>query len=290
VTIFLILDWIFYGLVRYILYLIPLVKAPKVYRRAPLQWWSYNGSWDWSQRNADNGHPNDHWCRSWLEMAFGELQKLATDKARPYVDQVKNWLLDRIGYIRSSFPSLGAWVNWLQRAVGESVPYFAANLAGAASWLYFRLPASVRQGWRDWDAIWEWIKASVRQWAQVRYDAAKGWAWDAVTWVVHAGDQLLRWRDHVAGWIDHVRGDSYGWIVSLLGPGWSWLLGFWANARATVIGWLGPDWPKLVTFSRDCVTFYYNLWSAGWSVLAEFIADPKGFIMDRLEQVIMDRW
>lgn len=289
-TIWTILDWILYGLIRYVLYLIPLVKAPKVDRSIPSQWWRYNDYSDWLHRDDDGGYPDERWCRSWLEMAFGELQVLATDKARPYVDQVKAGLVRLIGYVRAGFSSLGSWVNWLQQMVGEGVPYFAANLAGCASWLYFRLPASVRQGWRDWDAIWEWLKESVRAWARSRYDAAVSWAYSAIRWVNETGDQLRRWRDQVAGWIDQVRHNPYGWITGQLGGAWAWLVAFSQRARETVLGWLGPDWPRMVTFARDCSSFYYNLWSAGWRVLGDFVADPKGFLMDRLESALLDRW
>ena len=289
-SIWTILEWIIYGLLRYVLYLIPVIKAPRVSRSIPSQWWAYNSWSDWLHYNDDGGYPDEHWARSWLGMAFGELQKLATDKARPYVDSVKSLLIGTIGYIKSGFPSLGSWVYWLQQAVGTALPYFAANLGAATNWLYARFPVEIRLGWKTWSQLWDSLKASVRLWAQARYDEAKSWAWSAVQWVWDNGGRLDRWRDRVAGWIDGVRGDPQGWVISLLGPGWAWLSGFWANARATVIGWLGPDWPKLVTFSRDCVTFYYNLWSRGWDTLGEFIDDPKSFILDRLEQVIMDRW
>ena len=289
-TIWTILDWILYGLIRYVLYLIPLVKAPRVYRSMPSEWWRYNWYSDWLHLDDDGGYPDERWCRCWLEMAFGELQRLATDKARPYVDQAKAALLKVIGYVRSGYSSLGDWVNHLQMLVGESVPFFAVNLTGAAAWLYYRLPASIRQGWRGWDATWEWIKETVRAWARSRYDEAKFWASRAWDWMLHTGAILRRWQERVEVWIDHVRGNSYGWMTSLLGPAWFWLLGFWSDARAIVLGWLGPDWPKLVTFSRDCISFYYNLWSAGWRVLGDFVADPRGFILDRLESALMDRW
>lgn len=285
-----VLSAILYGLVRYIFVLIPLVKAPRVYTDIPGPWWDYNDFMDWLHFVADDNHPDEHWCRSWLEMAFGELARYATDKALPYIDQARNELRGLIGYIRSGFPSLGAWADWLQRAVGEVVPYFASNLSGCASWLYFRLPAEIRQGWRSWSDVWEWIRESVRAWARVRYDAARAWASDSIQWVRSTGDELRRWRDSVGHWIDNVRSDPYGWITGQLGPTWTWLLGFSARARATVIEWLGPDWPKLTTFARDCVSFYYNLWSSGWDTLGELVDDPRSFLMDRLETAILDRW
>jgi len=152
------------------------------------------------------------------------------------------------------------------------------------------LPYGIRAGWQSWSDLWETIKASVRAWAKDRYDAARAWASDSIQWVRSTGDQLRRWRDQVSSWIDQVRHDPYGYITGYLGSSWTWLLGFSARARATVIEWLGPDWPKLVTFSRDCVSFYYNLWSSSWRVLGDFVADPREFLLDRLESALMDRW
>ena len=289
-TIWLILDWILYGLIRYVLSFISWIPTPKVDRGPPSEWYKYASYYQWYWHDDDDGRPTTAWCEVWLEMSFGELAEYATDKARPYVDQVKDWLVRLIGYVRSGFGSMGAWVNWLGGLVGEGVPYFAANLAEAASWLYFRLPEGVRQGWRDWDQTWEWIKESVRQWARSRYDDAVSWAYSAIRWVHDTGEQLRRWRDQVGDWIERVRGDSYGWVTGLLGDAWAWLVGFRQDARSMVLGWLGPDWPRLVTFGRDCVGFYYALWSAGWRVLGEFVADPREFVLDRLESAVLDRW
>lgn len=285
-----ILDWIFYGLIRYVFYLIPLVRAPVVARSTPDQWWPYNDWWDWTQRTADNGHPNEHWCRSWLEMAFGELQRLATERARPYVDAMTGALRSLVGYIRPGFGSLGSWVDWLQSAVGTVLPHFALNLGAASVWLYNRLPAGVRGGWQNWDQIWENIKSAVRSWAMARFDAARAWARSAFDWVNQIGDSLRSWRSSVAGWIDQVRYNPRGFVLGVLGSAWHWLEGFSQNARDRVLGWLGPDWPRLRTFARDCVGFYYSLWSQGWQILGMIIDDPKSFVFDRLERAIMDRW
>ena len=289
-TIWTVLDWILYGLVRYILYLIPLVKAPRVDRTIPNEWWAYNSYADWRSREADGGYPDGEWCRSWLEMAFGELAKLATEQAKPYTDAIKSFLLGVIGYIPSRFASTGSWVNWLEDLTGGFAPFFAASLGAASVWLYDRFPGGIVQGWQSWSDIWENIKASVRSWARSQYDQARVWASDNVHWIWNVGESLRAWRDSVRGWIEHVQNDPRGWVLGLIGPGIDWLLAFALSPVSIVVSWLGPDWPKLQTFGRDCVSFYYDLWSAGWRTLGEFVNDPKGFLMDRLERAIMDRW
>lgn len=289
-TIWTILDWILYGLVRYVLFWIPLLKAPKVERSIPSEWWSYNTYSDWLHKDDDGGYPDEVWCRSWLEMAFGELQVLATNKAQPYVDAAFAVLRSVIGAFPARFMSVGSWVDWLQSLTGSVVPFFAASLSSAALWLYDRFPASIVQGWESWSDIWESIKASVRSWARSMYDRAVVWARQGLDWVQNIGDSLRLWRERVADWIDTVRSDSRGWISRVLGPGIDWLLTFALSPVSIVLSWLGPEWPRLLTFARDCLAFYYNLWSDGWQTLGEFVSDPSDFIISRLERVVMDRW
>lgn len=285
-----ILEWLFYGAVRYVLLWVPLVTPFRVDRSIPSPWWKYNGYGDWMHRDDNNGGPDEHWLQAWFRMAVGEFKLLVLDEAKPYVDAAKRALQTLVGYIRAGFPSMGGWVNWLQGAVGYVTPFFASNLGAAAVWLYDRFPAGIRQGWQSWSGLWENIKASVRSWARSQYDQAKVWAGNNLGWISGIGESLRWWRDRVAGWIDNVRGNPRGWIVGVLGSGIDWLLAFALSPVSLVLSWLGPEWPKLQTFARDCVPFFYNLWSAGWRTLSEFVRDPLHFMISRLEQAVMDRW
>lgn len=289
-TIWTILDWLLYGLVRYVLYWVPVLKAPRVDRGAPTEWWAYNTYSDWLHKDDDQGFPDDVWCSSWLEMAFGELAEYAKDKAKPYVDAAVTLLLSVIGAIPRRFLSMSSWVNWLNRLTGSLVPFFASSIGGATLWLYDRFPAGIRQGWQNWPDIWDNIKASVRSWARSQYDRAKGWAAHNLAWVNNVGDALERWRYRVADWIDTVRHDPRAWIVGVLGDGVNWLLAFALSPVSWVLGVLGPEWPRLLTFAGDCLDFYYSLWSRGWEILGQLVDDPEAWLMDRLEQAVMDRW
>jgi hypothetical protein len=285
-----ILDWLFYGLVRYVLYLIPGLRAPVVDRGPPGEWWRYNDYYDWAQATADGGHPALAWIQSWLEMTLGELARYATEKAKPYVDALKVVVFGTIGGIRPGFPSMGGWVQWLQSAIGYLVPAWAGTLGGGLIWLRDRFPSGIRLGFQSWYDIWEEIKSAVRSWAMDRYDAARSWASQSLSWISDVGDRLKDWRDRVAGWIDHVKSNPMGWIEQILGSGIHWLLAFAVSPTSIVLSWLAPDWPRLVTFAQDCLSFYYGLWSSGWQVLADIVADPRRWIMERLESAIMDRW
>lgn len=285
-----ILDWILYGLIRYVLYWVPLVKAPRVDRGAPASWWRYNSYWDWEHKDDDGGYPDEVWINSWLEMAFGELRRLATEEAKPFIDAAKNALVSLIGYIRPGFGAMGSWVNWLQTAVGYALPTWLSNIANGLDWLRNTFPAGVRFGIQTWDQLWESIKSSVRSWAMARYDQFMAWASQNLDWIRVWGETLKQWRDSVKGWIDRVRYDPRGYIREVLGAGIDWLLAFAVAPVGIVLSWLGPDWPRLQTYARDCLDFYYGLWSRGWRTLGEIVDNPKEWLLARLEQAILDRW
>jgi len=285
-----ILDWLFYGAVRYVLLWVPFVTPPRVDRGIPSLWWYYNSWNDWDHKDDNNGGPDERWCQAWFRMALGGFELLVLQEAKPYVDEAKNWLRGIIGGIKSGFASLGDWTNWLQVAVGAAVPWWTPNLAAGVDRLRGWFPDAIYNGWLAWNDIWTSIKADVRNWARNEYDRARDFAYQARDWVSGVGDGLRLWRDKVAGWIDNFRANPYGFITGVLGSGWSWLLGFYPRARETVIGWLGPDWVRLTNFARDCSVFYYNLWSLGWRTLSDFIADPVGFVGDRLEAYLLKKW
>lgn len=285
-----IVEWLLYGGLRYVTYWIPLVTPAAVTRAMPWQWLLYNSVWDWFHRRANNGGPDEHWLNSWFEMCVGELLRLAEARAQPYVDAVKKLLLDRIGTIRPGFWSIASWVDWLQRAVGYFVPAWAGTIVGGLDILRDKLPAGIKWNWSTWDTIWEGIKSSVRTWAQDRFDRARTLAFSAFNWVVGLGGQLIRWRDRVSGFIDYVRYNSRVFVTAALGTAWAWLVGFFLNPRGVIVKFLGPDWPRVLAFARDCLDFYYALWSRGYRVLGRIVDDPAGWLYSKIEQMLVDRW
>lgn len=284
------LEWGFYGLVRYIMVWIPYIRPFKVDRYIPIQWWYWCDYWDWLHYNADNGHPDEHWCVCWLKMTLAEFERRVVDLAKRYTDEAKNILLGWIGWIHPAFSSLGSWVNRLQDQVGFHLPSWVSTVARGLDWLRAKVPYAVREGLKTWTELFDSIKESVKEWVRLGYDLAKLYATNAWYWVLEAGSSLVAWRDRVGGWLSYVRGNSYQWIADKLGAGWQWLLGFRRNSRAWIVSWLGEDWQRLIAFKDGPLSFYYNLWVAGWQILASLIADPLAFVLDYLEQAIMNRW
>lgn len=286
----LLIDWFFYGFIRYVVYWIPLLTPPSVNRAMPWQWLKYNSFWIWLQKGLNKGGPTESWLQGWFSMTFGESLLLAEITAQPYVDRIKEVLESAIGSVASGFGSLSLWIGRVQGWLGLPLPWWSSTVHAGLSWLRAKLPQGIRDAWQTWDGIFDGIKSYARDWVTARYEQAKQWARTAFDWAVNAGQSLINWRNRVAGWIDAFRANPYGTISSYLGFAWGWLHNFRNNGRAIVLGWLGSDIYKLLLFGRDCVSFYYNLWARGWRVLSDLIDDPVEYLYTRIERMLVDRW
>lgn len=285
-----ILSWLLYGAIRYIMLWIPLITPFSVDISIPSSWWRYCGYGDWQHRDNNSGGPDEHWLNCWFSMVIGEFKRLVISEARDLVESARSVLMALIGGVQIGLGSLGSWIQMIQDWIGGYVPDWAETVSGGLNWLRVRLPEAIRYGWNSWSDIWEDIRSSVRDWARDRYDEFRVIARRAWDWALGTGQALARWRDQVAGWIDAFRADPYGYVVGLLGGAWYWLLSFRDRGREQVLDWLGPDIGSLLTFARDCVSFYYGLWSRGWDVLGEIVDDPRAWLVDRLESALADRW
>lgn len=289
-TIWTLLEWFFYGLVRYIVFWIPLLTPPAVDRATPWQWWLYYTFFDWIHKDDNNGGPDEHWLQCWFGMLFNELLRLGVAEAEPYVDRAQTFLEGLIGSVRSGFASLSDWSYWLELLYGLPLPWWSATVKEGLYWLRWKLPSSIQEGWQTWQQIWDGIVQTAKDWAKARYDAFMSFAFEAYAWIVDKGALLRAWQARIAGWIDWFIADPYGAVTGWLGNTWDWLAWFRSDALALVHSWLGPHWPNLLTFGRDCVTFYYNLWSIGWQELGEFCSNPLQYLYDKAEQILIERW
>lgn len=307
-----ILEWFFYGIIRYIIFWIPYLTPPAVERGAPWQWWRYNGWSDWQHHDDNNGGPDEHWLQCWFRMIAGEAKLLVIEEAKDIVEVASDVLRGLIGTVRGGYASISEWLSVVSARLGWSLPSWASSAIGGLIWLYLKLPQTIRDGWQSWSDIWESIKYSVRAWARDRYDAFRDWADWAWDWVVDRGQTLWSWRDRIRGLIDSFVTDPYGFVVGLLGAAWLWVLSFFNNPYGYVTGllgaawgwllafrsspvswvvsWLGDTWSDLVAFRDGPLTFYYNLWSTSWELISDFVSDPFGFVIDHLEQAIIERW
>jgi len=283
-------NWFFYGFIRYVVYWIPLLTPPSVDRAMPWQWLKYSSVWVWLQKGKNKGGPTEAWLQGWFSMVFGEAVLLVDIVTQPYVDQAKELLLSVIGAVSSNFSNLASWIGQVQDWFGLPLPWWSGTVNQGLTWLRDKLPTSIRGAWQTWDNIFDGIKDAVKNWVNASYAQARDWARGAFDWAVSAGQSLISWRDRIAGRIDSFLANPYGTITTWLGHTWQWLLGFQLYGRFIVFEWLGPDIYKALTFARDCSTFYYNLWSRGWSVLSDLVDDPVDYLYTRIEQMFVDRW
>lgn len=285
-----ILGWILHALLQYILFWVPVLKPYPESEYPPYPWYTYNSWSDWFAHRDGEWRPDEHLIRQYLEMGFGELKRLTLHEAGTALDSAKSWLRGLIGSVRSGYSSLGHWLDVVNRRLGDWLPGWASTVGVGLQKLNELFPTSIRYKWESWSNLFEGIKQSVRDWVWGRYESFRSWANEAINWVRGAGQSIRGWWDRSRDWLDRLRNDPYGTIAHYLGAGWRWLAGFWQRWRDEVLGLLGWDWPRLKAFSQSCLTFYFNLWSQGWATLDSFVRDPRSFIMDRLEQAIMDRW
>lgn len=283
-------EWAIWGVYQYARYVIPLIRPDPVPNTVPVTWWLVNTFGDWFWHRDSDLIPDEHWIRRWIWMAVKCIVWAALGDAQELVDKAKSAVLSVIGSVKAGFPSMGVWVSFLQIAIGNHIPFWTADLASGLDWLWDRLPSGIRERWQSWDQLWDMILDRAKSWVRSTYDRIVDKGRNAWDWAQQSGERLKRWVDSVQSWVNRFKSDPYGTIASYLGQTWQWLRGFSQSGRSQVLSWLGPDIGKLLTFGASCATFYYNLWSLGWSELESFVRDPKAFIIDRLTRAIENRW
>lgn len=284
------LDWLFYGLIRYILWWVPVVQPFRVDRTIPGHWWMYNTYYDWYEHLDGDKRPDEHWIQQWLEMTFGEFKRLVASAAEDLARGIRDYLLALIGYVRSGFPSLGAWIDAIGSLVGDSLPFFASTLSGGLAFLYSLLPVGIRNEYKTWGELFDGIRDAAVSIARGLVDAVRHLAEDAHRWVFDQGQRVYDFYGDVQHFVRDLVRDPRGTITGVLGDTWAFLVMFALSPVSIVLSWLGPDWTAWLTFNAGPAAFLYNLWSTYHDEIADLFEDPRGWVMDRLESAIMDRW
>lgn len=277
-----------HGLLQRILIWIPLLRPSKEARSKPPDWWY--SCWDWSTwyYNIDaDGYPSETWCDLYIRCVWRHIKSFILAEAEIALQGVKNFLRDLIGYISPAFSSLGAWVNSIALKVGWSLPDWATSVVGGLWRLWGLFPDSISEARQTWDQIWENIKQAVKSWAHARYEDARQWATRAWDWLTGIGQAIEQWWRDFSIWLGELARHPYAVVTQILGSAWHFLVDFWQNPTQKVIDWLGPTWPRLHTFARDCLAFWYNIWGTSAAVLVELLDDPLEFIWIRAEQFIL---
>jgi hypothetical protein len=279
-----------HGMLQRILYEIPLVQPMQEDPDPPPLWLAWAYPHTWLQLLGSDLRPANGWLVAW--------NRIVGNAAGQWVDEVGQWAWDGayytmealIGAFPAIYASFSGWITSIAMKLGANLPGWCMSAINGLEELWLRLPAEIREQMTDW---YTWVNGflnTIYQWAMDRYDAAVQYATGAYTWVLGSGEVLKQWRLAVMGTIDAIMADPVGWVTGKLGGAWTWVVLFWMEPYHTVSMILGQPWTRLVTFSADCLTYWYNLWSQSGDVLAAFLADPMGWLYDRVEDKLIERW
>ena len=257
-----------HGQKQTILYYAPFVEPEKELGAAPPWFTEVYPDWLWDYYLDQERRPTETWLYNYNYAAKETLHDWLDQLKSDAVSDAGNWVWSWTGGPDHGYSTLADWLEAIRTRVGTWVPTWADNLASGLNDTFYRLPQAIRNATASWDDIWNNIKDSVKSWAQDRYDDAKTWAINAWNWVTQQGNTLTSWYDNVASWVNAFKQDPYG----------------------TITGWLGATWGKLHTFAQNALDFYYNLWGSYAQRLSDFLADPGQFIVDWLEQRLIQLW
>jgi len=203
---------------------------------------------------------------SWVWAAYLDSDDRPTEQWLYYYDEASKRLFQ-------------SWLEDLKgRAVSDSL-YWVAGWTGKPKHGYYTLEQWLEAVWtRATSTLPDWILQlstaintaynDLKTWARSRYDAALGQVATLWTWLNTTGSLLSRFYD-----------DTHTWIAN-----------FKQNPAGVILGVLGGTWGRLVTFDQGALSYFYNLWGSYRQTLADFIADPLGFLYDRAEQYLVNKW
>lgn len=244
-------------------YLLPTFDA------AAPQWWkdSWGHSYNWYS-HLTNGVPDGafawYYKRAARDRFSDWINKAADNVARALTDAIYNLL----GNLMYGYARFTDWINAIWTRVGPNVPSWASNVMEALWNLWNWFPGDIRDNVVSWyDKFAAWYNAAI-SWAQSRYEATK-------VWVANTGNWLVAGYNTVRGWYDSAH---------------AWLDDFRYNAYARVTGWLGSAWDAWRGVRYGIVNFYNTCWVPYKITLHDFLADPLGWLYDRVEAELIRRW
>jgi len=207
-----------------------------------------------------------HWVPTWLWAYWLD------DDRRP----TTTWLY---WYDYAAHNTFLSWFDDLKnRAVSDSL-YWVAGWTGKPKHGYYTLEQWLEAVWtRVQSSLPEWIRQvsgaittaynDLKVWARSRYDDALAKVATLWTWLDTVGSLLRAFYDATHTWITN----------------------FKENPAGVILGVLGGTWGRLVTFDQGALSYFYNLWGSYRQTLAEFIVDPLGFLYDRAELFLVNKW
>jgi len=233
------------------------------------QWWkdSWGHSYNWYHHLTD-GVPDGAFAWYYRHAARDRysdwLNAMADAVARPLTDAIYHLL----GNIKYGYTRFSDWLTAIRGRVGSWVPWWTTTLAAGMEFLHSLFPLDIRDGIVSWyDKFVAWYNAAI-SWAQTRYEATRVWVANTGSWLVSGYNTVRDWYDCSWGWLDDFRYNIYARITAWLGPPWYFLAGAWWELQ----------------------NFYNTVWVPYRATLHDFLADPLGWLYDRVEDELVRRW
>ena len=241
-------------------------------------WW--HGKWQRTLWEIDKWVPYVHpekegnkapsWWRDWY--ASWTWEYYLDDNDRP----TEHWLDLYDPAARDLFHT---WFNRLKdSAVGDAANW-VWSWTGGPQHGYATLADWLEAAWtRVQSELPEWIWQvsgaittaynDLKTWARSQYDAAVAKVAILWTWLQGTGSLLSAFYDQVGVFIAD----------------------FAQNPSTVILGVLGGTWARLVTFDQGALGYFYDLWGSYRQTLADFLADPLGWIYDQVEDFLVGKW
>jgi hypothetical protein len=263
-----IIAWILHGLWQTILDLIPLVDPwPESFTPPP--WWTtWNSGSDWSAHLDWQNRPDSHLIECWIRGSWRNLGVWVEEVGAWARDSAKDGVRSWIGWARDGWDRFDDWIDSIGIRVGRWLPYWSESVIDGLNKVWDWLPFEIRHNWLSWGEIFDALVERARQWVRDAYAWLISQGWAAWLWVVAIGFAIRDWWDDARSTLDEFR----------------------ANPGAFILSRLGTLWDRLRWFSDNALDFYVNLWSTHARDLVDFLADPPGWMYDRLEAYLERLW
>jgi len=256
------------GLAQRILDLAPFIDPWSEPGHPPAWWWLQSNWFDWYMHRDGSGVPDSHFIECWLRSSWHALghwiDEVGIGALKLARAEVREWT----GYVQGGWRTFADWIGWLSIRFGDGMVYWAHNAVHALERLYEWLPTEIKTGASSWWALWEDILRRARDWVVTTYQMLIAFGLLAWTWVADSGTRLKEWWQSARGVLDDFRSNPTGYILAHL----------------------GPTWDRLVWFVNNALDFYTGLWGQHSKDLAGFLADPAGWIYERLETYLERIW
>lgn len=284
-----IIAWWLHGLIQYVREVAPLIN-PAPESSPPGFWYDFFGYWEWYHGLKSGNVPGETLLRSWLwgtqQLLGNWIEETARAAADGLLGLVRNWT----GWPLYAFPTLSSWIDALQGRIGTWVPSFASNLAQGVDRLWNLLPEPIRQAGQTFEGWIDSVREFWMAWARATYDGVISGLSVWADWTRVNGQAIKAWWDLAHDWLDRFRLNPRAYIASYLPDAWGWLAAFALNPRGQIIALLGGNWGLLESFAGGALLFWANLWGQYAGQIAEFWADPLGFIYNRAERFLIEKW